>query len=415
MTSARFQLLPIVLIFLSITPTAISAATPREELEEMDNRYTKREFRDQICSGNKVTVESFLSAGMDPNTTIADTPVIISAAIHCGQVGLLEILLEAGADPDAKDDDDRPALFHALLVAHEMAALLVEHGADVDAKFPDGATCLSVAAEEGNIEAVRFLLENDADPNVEDDEGLTPLMYARKRKHEEIVRLLSDGGAEKLDDASERKLEHFERDAQKSACARNLKSLGFVLKSFARENGGRFPRVDDVKGNFMLEGAALYPKHIAAPQHAFGCPADSGFNIETAFRLRKNSSHPSSAAGDIHVDCFTCESYIYLGCVLRNESEGLSALTAYESLGPNFIDAASSILPLTRSVPEPATVPVIWEWPTNHEGGGHVLYLDRHIEFVPYPGRFPMTEKFMEALRKIEPQLSDDCLPIATR
>lgn len=414
MTKAGFQILLIALIFISTTPTTLSAVTPREKLEEMGIRYTEEEFREQICSGNKVAVESFLSAGMDPNMTIAETPVIIVAAIHCGQLGSLAVLLEAGADPNATDDDGRPALFHALLIGHEMADLLIKHGADVDAEFPDGATSLTATAEGGDIDSVRFLLKNGADPNVKTDEGLTPLMYARKNNHEEVAKLLLDSGAEKPDEASKRKLRHLEREAQRSQCEHNLKQLSMVLTMFALEKGGRFPRVDDVEGNFIIEGAALYPKYIADPQ-VFGCPGDSGFKDTTTFRLRNNSSHPGSASGNIHADCFTCESYIYLGCVLRNEREGLAALTAYKSFGPNFIDSTSSVLPLARSVPEPATVPVIWEWPTNHEGGGHVLYLDRHIEFVSYPGRFPMTEKFMEALRKIEPQLSDDCLPIATK
>jgi len=58
---------------------------------------------------------------------------------------------------------------------------------------------------------------------------------------------------------------------------------------------------------------------------------------------------------------------------------------------------------------------VMWEWPTNHGGAGNVLYLDGHVEFVPYPGKFPMTEKFINELRRFQPQFSEDILPIVSK
>ena len=62
--------------------------------------------------------------------------------------------------------------------------------------------------------------------------------------------------------------------------------------------------------------------------------------------------------------------------------------------------------------PSPASeIPVIWEWPSNHGNGGNVLYLDGHVEFVSYPGRFPMTKPFIKALGEIEPEFNEDVLP----
>lgn len=47
-------------------------------------------------------------------------------------------------------------------------------------------------------------------------------------------------------------------------------------------------------------------------------------------------------------------------------------------------------------------IPVMMERPELHGDGGHVLYMDGHVEFVPYPGRFPMTQKFIEGLRSLD-------------
>jgi prepilin-type processing-associated H-X9-DG protein len=46
--------------------------------------------------------------------------------------------------------------------------------------------------------------------------------------------------------------------------------------------------------------------------------------------------------------------------------------------------------------------PVLIERPERHGDGGHVLYMDGHVEFVPYPGKFPMTPKFIEGLRTLD-------------
>ena len=47
-------------------------------------------------------------------------------------------------------------------------------------------------------------------------------------------------------------------------------------------------------------------------------------------------------------------------------------------------------------------IPTLIEWPDKHEvdgqQGGNVLYMDGHIEFVPYPGKWPMTEKTVSIL-----------------
>jgi prepilin-type processing-associated H-X9-DG protein len=120
-------------------------------------------------------------------------------------------------------------------------------------------------------------------------------------------------------------------------------------------------------------------------------------------------------------------SYVYLGWLATNEKEGLTVLDAYESLDLGergsdirvpqgqgtggshrlfrFRDGIERFLITDINNPAVANeatrrVPVIWEWPENHNGG-YVLYLDGHVEFVPYPGKFPMTATFQNRLRAI--------------
>jgi len=47
-------------------------------------------------------------------------------------------------------------------------------------------------------------------------------------------------------------------------------------------------------------------------------------------------------------------------------------------------------------------VPIIIERPGLLKGGAHVLWNDRTVEFIPYPGKWPMTEKFIKALESLD-------------
>jgi prepilin-type processing-associated H-X9-DG protein len=225
-----------------------------------------------------------------------------------------------------------------------------------------------------------------------------------------------------------------------SACANNLKQIGLVLNMFAHENKGRFPGIDDIEGNLIFEGDQLYPQFLTDVQ-ILGCPGDTGYFSSNTFRLTDDSSHSSHNVGEPHVDCITSESYIYLGWLVSNEEQGLTTIAAYRNASLDALEkdievpqgkgngGGGRIYRLQAGVdrflitdintifkePIAATVPIMWEWPSNHGGGGNVLYLDGHVEFVPYPGKFPMAEKFIETLRNLEAEISRDCSPIKTK
>ncbi len=50
-------------------------------------------------------------------------------------------------------------------------------------------------------------------------------------------------------------------------------------------------------------------------------------------------------------------------------------------------------------------IPVLIERIDNHYNqfvGGNVLYLDGHVEFIEYPGKWPMTEKTVRILKELD-------------
>ena len=73
----------------------------------------------------------------------------------------------------------------------EIVQLLLEKGADVNARSTDGRTPLMFAAS-STPEIVTLLLEKGAEIEARDNKGMTPLMFAASA---EIKQLLIDAGA----------------------------------------------------------------------------------------------------------------------------------------------------------------------------------------------------------------------------
>ncbi|PMB63909.1 Serine/threonine-protein phosphatase 6 regulatory ankyrin repeat subunit C [Beauveria bassiana] len=112
-----------------------------------------------------------------------------------GQDAIVKLLLEEGADIDAKDKDGRTPLSWAAEQGHEdVVKILLDNSADADPRDYSGRTPLSWAAAAGRTSAFALLLDSgNANADSPDNNGRTPLSYAAERGHEAIVhRLLSE-------------------------------------------------------------------------------------------------------------------------------------------------------------------------------------------------------------------------------
>ena len=78
----------------------------------------------------------------------------------------------------------------------ECVQLLLESGADVDARNDAHRTALQLAAERGKTDAVKLLAEAGADLNTQDRKGRTPLHRATYEGHAEAAEALLAAGAD---------------------------------------------------------------------------------------------------------------------------------------------------------------------------------------------------------------------------
>src|SRR5262249_20956595 len=118
----------------------------------------------------------------------------------------LKMLLDSGMNPDQPnwlnatplhDLCSRDARGRANPMRLKCAPVLLEAGANLDAWDDDcRATPLAWAARSDLLDMVVFLLNNGARPNLPDDPPwATPLAWAIRRKHKDVEDLLRTAGA----------------------------------------------------------------------------------------------------------------------------------------------------------------------------------------------------------------------------
>ncbi|RKK66491.1 hypothetical protein BFJ69_g15355 [Fusarium oxysporum] len=117
----------------------------------------------------------------------------LMVASYYGHCAVVKLLLEKGADIEAKDTGySRTPLLWAAEEGHKtIVQLLLEKGAAIEAKDKDSKTPLWLAAERGYETVVKLLIgTGKVNVDIQDSYGWTPLSRATDRGLETIVELL---------------------------------------------------------------------------------------------------------------------------------------------------------------------------------------------------------------------------------
>lgn len=175
-------------------------------------------------------VKELLAASVDVNVIDKDYRMTaLGMATANGNLEMVQVLLWAGADVDAKDGKGQTALMNlgqrstadvakALLMARakvdiqdedgdtalmivsaeynlDLLPALLDAGASVRARNKEGQTALMLAARAGIIDNVKTLMAAGALVHERDNNGWTALRHARENKHHFLVEWLQTYGA----------------------------------------------------------------------------------------------------------------------------------------------------------------------------------------------------------------------------
>lgn len=212
----------------------------------------------------------------------------------------------------------------------------------------------------------------------------------------------------------------------------NLRALAMAVLIYA--NGDYYPPLSAKPGHLMFDVETLYPEYVS----------DLSLLLSPADPARE-------AAIDTELTpefCFEHSSYAYLGYKVWDDTTVEAFATAYKKRieeGRPFDSDLPVDLPiekLTRLddalrrapcfIPDSETnnpkwegmrhsdseIPCLIEWPHPYPGafglwtfvpiplskpvrGGTVVYADGHVEFIPYPGKWPMTPRTINALNAL--------------
>ena len=149
------------------------------------------------------TAELLRRNGADSNVRGREMMTPLHSAAYYGDLEVVQKLIEydADIDVDAQDEQGRTPLYLLSeglhLKDHGVIHLLVDRGADVNARAKDGSRPLHMALNWGAIKVVRMLLEHGADVEAKDGRDRTPLRYvsAEGQEPNDFAKLLLEYGA----------------------------------------------------------------------------------------------------------------------------------------------------------------------------------------------------------------------------
>ena len=134
-------------------------------------------------NGHTAMIRFLLSHGADPNVRgmLRITP--LAMCLSDSKLECAKLLLEAGADPCAKESKSENSLLHNAVRQRQpgIAKLLLAFDAQASAVNAAGDAPLHVAAGNKDIEMMRVLCSHGADPSATNKAGLTSLQIAAEQ------------------------------------------------------------------------------------------------------------------------------------------------------------------------------------------------------------------------------------------
>ena len=196
----------------------------------------------------------------------------------------------------------------------------------------------------------------------------------------------------------------------------------YAVLRYSEDHSGLLPPLDPEPGRLMFERHVMFSEYMMTGRHV-----SIEYDPDVPVGWKDYDRDPRHRKNPDLIDDY---SIWYLGYRVTNEAEGRAFVAGYiqamlakvdfgdslpvpepwreglpESLPRLYAKEGTAFAEPSPAVnPEAAMTVVFIEHPGHYlpYTGGWVVYLDGHREFIPYPGRFPMTEEFIGGLRAID-------------
>lgn len=194
--------------------------TVRLLLDPCNDAKAKELYTNLLCiaceGGKGAVVQLLLDKGADVCAKDANGLTALHAAIDNDRVDLVQLLLDKGADTEVRQAvpswwrndvlkkypgreidnyGDTPLLLASRRGKDTIVQLLLDRGADMEAKDAEGLTPLVLATRQRRQSLAILLLSRGANKEAKDIEGRTPLFRASEASSDSGVRVLLDFGA----------------------------------------------------------------------------------------------------------------------------------------------------------------------------------------------------------------------------
>ncbi|XP_042891456.1 uncharacterized protein LOC122265984 [Penaeus japonicus] len=151
---------------------------PLDKMQMKHHESLDKSLSRAVARNNVDKVRELLNLGANPNISAGHVPALLRAA-RDGALYVVQALLGAGADVDARTDQGNSALHEASRVGHnEVVICLVYSNAYVDAINRNGVTPLQTALSYGQVEVVQTLIRFNADVHLKNKVGESALTIA---------------------------------------------------------------------------------------------------------------------------------------------------------------------------------------------------------------------------------------------
>ena len=148
--------------------------------------------------GQTGTLQHLINQGVNLNLTNGSFCTALFLATIFRRFDIVELLLDAGADPFAPVRGGSPLHYAAGTGDTTMVNRLLAKGVDASGRDKTGGTAVHSAVRANRYGMVRFLLDAGVDPDAEDNVGDTPLHVAATWGRREIAGLLLQRGADPI-------------------------------------------------------------------------------------------------------------------------------------------------------------------------------------------------------------------------